>query len=122
MLKELTKLCLRCDMTLMLAWSAEEAGRIIDTYKAYEHKSAELIQTQQAGSAHAQVVEALTTVRSVNKSDAAALLASFGSLEKVVEASEEQLSLCPGMGPSKAKRLHDVLHMPVKRTRNKKGS
>ncbi|XP_037072644.1 DNA excision repair protein ERCC-1-like isoform X2 [Pollicipes pollicipes] len=116
MLKELTRICLRCELTLMLAWSADEAGRILDTYKAYEHKSPEMIMEQQAGSAQEQLSDALTSVRSVNKTDAAALLATFGSLERLVLASQEQLSLCPGIGPGKAKRLYDVLHMPVRRT------
>ena len=114
-LKELTRLCLRCDLTLMLAWTADEAGRILDTYKAYEHKSAELIREPQAGGALAQVTEALTSVRSVNKTDAGALLTAFGSLAQVVRATEEELALCPGVGPGKAKRLYEVLHMPVKR-------
>ncbi|KAF0292359.1 DNA excision repair protein ERCC-1 [Amphibalanus amphitrite] len=115
-LKELTRLCLRCDMTLMLAWSADEAGRILDTYKAYEHKSAELIREPQSGGALAQVTDALTSVRSVNRSDAAALLNAFGSLAHVIRATEEELALCTGIGPSKAKRLYEVLHMPVRRT------
>lgn len=30
-------------MTLILAWSAEEAGKIIETYKIYENKPADTI-------------------------------------------------------------------------------
>ena len=113
-LKELTRLSLRCDLTLMLAWSADEAGRILDTYKAYEHKSADMIKEQQAGGALAQVTDALTSIRSVNKTDAAALLTAFGSLAQIIRATEEELALCPGIGPGKAKRLYEVLHMPVR--------
>jgi len=60
-------------------------------------------------------VSALTTVRSINRTDATTLLATFGSLEKVVKATPETLGLCPGLGPQKANRLHRVLHQPFLR-------
>lgn len=43
-LKHLTRICLLADLTLMLAWSSEEAGKIIETYKMYENAPAEKIQ------------------------------------------------------------------------------
>jgi ERCC4-type nuclease len=43
------------------------------------------------------------------------LLNVFGSLESVIGASIEDLTLCPGFGPHKAQRLHKVLHQTVKR-------
>lgn len=42
-LKELAKMCILADCTLVLAWSAEEAGRYLETYKAYEQKPADLL-------------------------------------------------------------------------------
>lgn len=42
-LKHLTRVCLLADLTLMLAWSPEEAGKIIETYKMFEHRNPELI-------------------------------------------------------------------------------
>ena len=42
-LKHLTRICILADLTLMLAWSAEEAGKIIETYKAYENKPPDMI-------------------------------------------------------------------------------
>ncbi|KAL1456554.1 hypothetical protein WDU94_001275 [Cyamophila willieti] len=61
---------------------------------------------------HSQLASALTSVRSVNKTDATTLLSTFGSLEAIIKASKDSLSLCPGLGPSKASRLHNVLHQP----------
>jgi len=43
------------------------------------------------------------------------LINVFGSLETIIEASIEDLTLCPGFGPQKAQRLHKVLHQTFKR-------
>lgn len=111
-LKELSKIAILADCTLMLAWSPEEAGRYVETYKVFENKSAEFIMEKQEDDLYSQLVDALTTVKSINRTDAMSLLSMFGSLEKIAEASENDLSLCPGIGPQKAARLHWVLHQP----------
>ncbi|XP_042653232.1 DNA excision repair protein ERCC-1 isoform X2 [Tyto alba] len=87
-LKDLAKFCLLADCTLLLAWSPEEAGRYLETYKAYEQKPPDLLKER---------VEQDFLSR---------------SLVAMVDASREDLSLCPGVGPQKAKRLFDVLHEP----------
>ncbi|XP_063237497.1 DNA excision repair protein ERCC-1 [Bacillus rossius redtenbacheri] len=116
-LKNLTRICILADLTMMLAWSAEEAGRIVETYKIYENKPPDLIMERPNSSPHQQLVSALTSVRSVNKTDAATLLSTFGSLERVIRASPDALGLCPGLGAQKAGRLHRVLHQPFVRHR-----
>ena len=80
----------------MLAWSAEEAGRIIETYKTLEDKPPDLIMEKNNPDPHSKLVEALTSVKSVNKTDAATLIAAFGTMEGIVAASIEDLSMCPG--------------------------
>lgn len=42
-LKHLTRVCLLADLTLMLAWTPEEAGKIIETYKMFENRSPDFI-------------------------------------------------------------------------------
>lgn len=39
----------------MLAWSAEEAGRILETYKILEHKPPDLIMERRESDPHAKV-------------------------------------------------------------------
>lgn len=39
----MTRICILADLTLMLAWNAEEAGKIIETYKIYENKPPDII-------------------------------------------------------------------------------
>ncbi|PSN50432.1 DNA excision repair protein ERCC-1 [Blattella germanica] len=109
-LKNLTRISLLTDVTLMLAWSPEEAGRIIETYKIFEHKPPDMIMESQKCGPYLKLVNALTSVRSVNKTDATSLLRTFGSFEKIVRAPSETLGLCPGFGLQKAARLHNVLH------------
>lgn len=111
-LKELAKVCILADCTLILAWSAEEAGRYLETYKAYEQKPADLLMEKLEQNFLSRATECLTTVKSVNKTDSQTLLATFGSLEQIITASREDLALCPGLGPQKARRLFDVLHEP----------
>nr|XP_021536742.1 DNA excision repair protein ERCC-1 [Neomonachus schauinslandi] len=111
-LKELAKMCILADCTLVLAWSPEEAGRYLETYKAYEQKPADLLMEKLEQDFVSRVTECLTTVKSVSKTDSQTLLTTFGSLEQLVAASREDLALCPGLGPQKARRLFDVLHEP----------
>jgi DNA excision repair protein ERCC-1 len=68
-----------------------------------------------------QLVNALTTIRSINRTDATVLLTTFGSLEKILKATPETLGLCPGLGPQKANRLHKVLHQTFLRESAVKG-
>uniref|UniRef100_A0A8B9VAM9 ERCC excision repair 1, endonuclease non-catalytic subunit n=1 Tax=Anas zonorhyncha TaxID=75864 RepID=A0A8B9VAM9_9AVES len=75
--KELAKICVLADCTLILAWSPEEAGRYLETYKAYEQKPPDLLRER---------VEPGYMAR---------------SLAAVARAPREELALCPGIGPQK---------------------
>ncbi|XP_055524808.1 DNA excision repair protein ERCC-1 [Wyeomyia smithii] len=105
-LKHLTRICLLADLTLMLAWNAEEAGRIVETYKMLEHKPADLIMERPGKNPYEQLVSALTTIKPVNKSDAMTLTQNYGTLANMIKSSEEKLKLCAGLGPRKAKNLY----------------
>uniref|UniRef100_A0A8C4EX97 DNA excision repair protein ERCC-1 n=1 Tax=Dicentrarchus labrax TaxID=13489 RepID=A0A8C4EX97_DICLA len=111
-LKELARICIMADCTLILAWSPEEAGRYLETYKSYEKKPADVLKEQVEKDYLSKVTDCLTTVKSINKTDAITLLSTFSSVEGIISASKEDLVLCPGLGPQKARRLYDVLHKP----------
>ena len=55
-IKDLTKICLLADLTLLLAWSDHEAGKMIETYKVFEHKPPDLIMEKQEKSSFTQVI------------------------------------------------------------------
>ncbi|XP_068559178.1 DNA excision repair protein ERCC-1 [Cebidichthys violaceus] len=118
-LKELARICIMADCTLILAWSPEEAGRYLETYKSYEKKPADLLKEQVEKNYLSKVTDCLTTVKSVNKTDAITLLSTFSSVEGIISASKEDLVLCPGLGPQKARRLYDVLHKPFLKSKTK---
>ncbi|XP_017780311.1 PREDICTED: DNA excision repair protein ERCC-1 [Nicrophorus vespilloides] len=109
-LKNLTRICILADMTLILAWSPEEAGKILETYKIYETKPADKIMEKSESSPHLKLVQALTSIKPVNKTDAITLISKFKTLKGILQASEYQLSECPGFGSRKAKKLYQTLH------------
>ncbi|XP_041807101.1 DNA excision repair protein ERCC-1 isoform X2 [Chelmon rostratus] len=118
-LKELARICIMADCTLILAWSPEEAGRYLETYKSYEKKPADILKEQVEKDYLSKVTDCMTTVKSINKTDAITLLSTFSSVEGIISASKEDLVLCPGLGPQKARRLYDVLHKPFLKSKTK---
>lgn len=116
-LKELAKICILSDLTLILSWSPEEAARYLETYKCYEQKPADALKERIESDFMSRITDCLTTVKSVNKTDSCTLLTTFGTLSDLASASREDLSLCPGFGPQKAKRLFDTLHEPFLSTK-----
>jgi len=113
-LRQLMRIAILCDLTLMLAWSHQEAGQILESYKAMEDKPADMIMEKSNPDPHSKLIDALTSVKSVNKTDATTLLNIFGTIGGIYKASMEELTLCPGFGPQKAQRLHKALHEPFK--------
>jgi NAD-dependent DNA ligase len=61
-------------------------------------------------------------VKSINKSDGQTLLHAFGSVGAIVNATNDQLSVCPGLGKLKAQRLFQAFHQPFLRAKPKKSS
>ncbi|OAD61645.1 DNA excision repair protein ERCC-1 [Eufriesea mexicana] len=114
-LKHLTRICILADLTLMLAWNAEDAGKIIETYKIYENKPPDAIMERSETAPYQKLVNALTTIRSVNKTDATTLLSTFGTLNELIKSQPNILALCPGIGLQKAERIHKTLHEPFLR-------
>ena len=102
-LKELSKTSMINNLTLILCWSAQEAGRYLELFKSYEHASPASIRAHQAESYKESLTEFVTTPRSINKTDAASLISNFGTLRAAVNAQPEELSLVPGWGEKKVK-------------------
>ena len=108
----LNKICCINNMTLILAWSEEEAARYLETFKAFEGKDASLIQKKKEVTFAEQVADTLGCIRSVNKTDAATLISQFGNLKRVMTASIDDVLAAPGIGEKKARRLHEAFNKP----------
>ncbi|CAG9988466.1 unnamed protein product [Clonostachys byssicola] len=113
-LRELSKTSLVNNITIILCWSAAEAGRYLELYKSYEHASFTAIKGQQATSYADRLVEFVTVPRNLNKSDAVALVANFGSLKNAINADQEQLSMLNGWGGAKVKRWSKAVEEPFR--------
>lgn len=117
-LKELAKVCIMADYTLMVCWSFEEAAKIIELYKIDEKKNAASIMESKLANVngvedrHKCASEALGTIRSVNKTDALQLISNFDTLEKIATSDTDTLSMCPGLGPQKVERLYKAFRTP----------
>ncbi|CAG8518842.1 12069_t:CDS:2 [Ambispora gerdemannii] len=117
-IRELTKISVTNNFTIMLAWSQEEAGKYLETFKAFENRPPDSIMEKVESDYHAKLTQCLTQIRSVNKTDVLTLSSQFGSLKNIMSASTDELSTCPGIGDQKIRRLQEAFTQPF--TLNKK--
>ena len=103
-LKELSKTSLINNLTLILCWSAPEAGRYLELYKSFEHASPTSIRAHQATSYSEKLVDFITVPRSINKTDALSLVSAFGSVRAAVNARPEEIGEITGWGEKKVQR------------------
>ncbi|KAJ6063848.1 hypothetical protein N7499_012528 [Penicillium canescens] len=103
-LRELSKTSIINNLTLILCWSAPEAAHYLELFKSSENAPPTAIRTQQAQSYKESLVEFVTIPRSINKSDAASLISTFGSLQNAINAQPEQISAVPGWGEKKVQQ------------------
>ncbi|KAI9722328.1 MAG: hypothetical protein M1812_001800 [Candelaria pacifica] len=103
-LKELSKTSLVNNLTLILCWSAQEAGRYLELYKSYEHASPNSIRAHQATSYSDKLIEFITVPRSINKTDAVALVSNLGSVRAAVNARPEEVGMIDGWGEKKVQQ------------------
>ncbi|THH04406.1 hypothetical protein EW145_g5540 [Phellinidium pouzarii] len=113
-IRELTKICLINNITVMVCWSNEEAGMYLTTYKMFEHKSPDLIKERVDKEYGAMLRSALTSINKVNKMDVETLRTSFGSFNKIAHASPDQLRSLPGFGQVKVRRVVDAFEKPFR--------
>lgn len=103
---------LRRGFTLVCAFSAPEAARYLELFRAFESKPADVIKGRSGEDYLSRLNAALTSVRGVNKTDVLALGAAFGTAGGVLRAPRQALAAVAGVGPTKARRLADALRQP----------
>ncbi|KAI0268548.1 restriction endonuclease type II-like protein [Russula aff. rugulosa BPL654] len=113
-IRELTRVCLVNNITVIVVWSADEAGQYLTAYKQSEHRQPTLIRERVDKTPSALLRTALTSIPRVNKTDVETLRASFGSFAKIAQADAAQLARLPGFGPKKVARLKDAFERPFR--------
>lgn len=119
-LKELSKTSLINSVTIILAWSAAEAGRYLELFKTYEHAAPTSIKGHQSTNFSDRLVEFVTVPRSVNKTDALGLVSNFGTIRTAINAPSEDISLIAGWGEKKIQRWSTAVREPFRSERASK--
>jgi DNA excision repair protein ERCC-1 len=113
-IRQLTKASLVGNFTMLLAWSTPEAGRYLETFKAYEHAQPTSIMEKVSEEYGDRLVEVVTQVRSVNKTDAVTLVSTFGSVRAAVNAAPEEVMMISGWGQQKVQRWERAVREPFR--------
>lgn len=117
LLRKLADLCIKQDLSLVLAWSFEEAGNYIAYAKQYETLAANTtsaIRGVKSQDYRAAVVDTLTSIPAVNKTDVVNLLANFHSFYNVVTEGSRgtRMGEVLGMGARKVENMKRVFTEP----------
>ncbi|KAF9347918.1 Excision repair cross-complementation group 1 [Mortierella sp. NVP85] len=111
-IRELTRVAMVNDLTVVCAWSNEEAGRYVETFKSFENKPPDSIKERVDNDYISKLTDCLTQIQSVNKTDVVTLASTFGSFKNIMNASVDELGVLPGFGERKVKRLLEAFDQP----------
>ncbi len=113
-LRELSKTSLVNNVTIMLCWSAQEAGRYLELFKTFEHAAPTSIRAKQSSTYAENMVEFITVPRGINKTDAVGLVSNFGSVRTAINAGPEEIGLIAGWGDKKVQRWCNAVKEPFR--------
>lgn len=128
LLRKLLDFCIKHDLSLVLAWSYEEAGNYIALCKQLDNaptKARKIIEGTKGTDYNSSVVEAFTGIKLVNKTDVSNLLANCKSVKEIILQSCQNdnddgigLSSIPGLGTRKLANLKNVFLEPFISNKN----
>ncbi|KAJ3414545.1 Excision repair cross-complementation group 1 [Chytridiales sp. JEL 0842] len=98
----------------------EEAGKYLETFKAFEHKPPDMIKERVDGDYFSKLTACLKEIPTVNKTDVMTLASTFGSLKNIMDATTDELLLCPGFGEQKVLKLTEAVNTPFIMNKRKK--
>ncbi|KII92270.1 hypothetical protein PLICRDRAFT_37060 [Plicaturopsis crispa FD-325 SS-3] len=113
-IRELTKMCMINNITVMVAWTHDEAGLYLSTYKQFEHRPPDLIKERVDNDFTSRFRNALTSISKVNKTDVETLRTSIGSFAAIAQCPADTLSALPGFGQVKVRRIKDAFERPFR--------
>ncbi|EAZ63402.2 ssDNA endonuclease and repair protein [Scheffersomyces stipitis CBS 6054] len=120
LVRDLSGFCIRNDLSLVIASSFEEAGNyVVQAKKSYDApvKSKGGIRGMRGLDYNSSVLEAMTGIQRINKTDVSNLLANFKSVKEIIlqgahEDSESRLGMIGGLGAAKIRNLRRVFSEP----------
>lgn len=122
-IKELSKTSLINNVTVILCWSAAEAGRYLELYKSYEYANPSAIKSHQSTRYTDKLVEFITVPRSITKTDAVSIVGAFGSIKGAVNAMPEEVAVVAGWGEKKVRKWCEAVQEPFRaRKATKRGT
>ncbi|KAF8210365.1 restriction endonuclease type II-like protein [Mycena galopus ATCC 62051] len=113
-IRELTKTCLINNITVLVAFTVEEAGHYLATFKQFEHKPPDLIKERVDKDYDSILRSTLTSISKVNKTDVETLRTSFGSFANISRATSDQLQNLPGFGQVKVRNIKNAFEKPIR--------
>ncbi|KAK6460909.1 restriction endonuclease type II-like protein [Scheffersomyces coipomensis] len=116
-IRNLSDFCIKHDLTMVLAWTFEEAGNYVAFSKQLDNapaKTKQGIQGIRGSDYKSCVVEALTGIRSVNKTDVSNLLANYESIKNIVSNTcmNDNITNVSGMGATKVRNMRNIFSEP----------
>lgn len=116
-IRALLGICIKHDLSMVVAWSFEEAGNYVAYFKQNEMARSRIessIQGIKKDDYNSTISSTLTTVRAVNKTDVINLLANCNSFKQVVllATQDDQLGNIQGLGDRKLHNLKTVFSEP----------
>ncbi|CAJ0758134.1 1815_t:CDS:2 [Entrophospora sp. SA101] len=106
-IRELSKVCVINNFTVILAWSQEEAGRYLETYKSFEYKPPDMIMEKVQDDYLSRLTHSMTQIKSVNKTDVITLASSARSLKRLMSMPSDEIGLCPGIDELNVEDVHE---------------
>lgn len=118
-LRKLADICIKHDLSLVLAWSFEEAGNYVAFCKQLELSTSKVnstIKGVKKDDYHSCLVDTLTSIKSVNKTDVVNLLANCKSFKNIViqnsQGNGKQMGNIQGLGTKKLNNMKSVFSEP----------
>lgn len=114
-LESVTKIAFINDWTLICVFSTREGARYIENLKSLESAPPDILKERKPGTGDlkAQFAFCFSRIKGINKTDIATIANTFGSLRAVINATMEELALCPGLGEKKVRRIYDAFRKDV---------
>ena len=110
--RHLSVQCTKLNCTLLVGFGQAECAQYIVNFKRLEHKSVDWLRPKTDESN--RVAKVLGAARGVNTTDAATLMAKFGTLGALSSAKKSDIVKCQGLGGAKAERLVELFNAPFK--------